>query len=118
MNIEDVQYQRDRIFEQLEDLSNLDEQVRYQETVAIAQVPNELVNQWFDDWYHPESPSFCECFNPRELALLAEFSSFFEARLESLPDTHDVHELHHSSTWLEIVAKAKEVLERLAQCHA
>ena len=115
MNSEDVQYQRDRIFEQLEDLGSLEEQIRYQETVPIAQVPAELINQWFDDWYHPDSTQFRECFSNQELALLAEFSSFFEARLESLPDTNDIRELHQCPKWLEIAAKAKQVHDRLTQ---
>jgi len=118
MDPESVQYQRDRIFEQLEDLGSLEEQVRYQENAPVAQVPAELVNQWFDDWYHPESTQFCNCFTIQELALLAEFSSFFESRLELLPDTYDVLELHQCPAWLEIASKARQIHEKLTQWHA
>ena len=118
MKPEDIQYKRDLIFGLLEQLGDLHEQIHYQESVPIAQVPAELVCQWFDDFYHPDATEFQECFTTHELELLQRFHLFFEARLDFVPETSDVHELHKSAVWLEIVDKAKETHKTLAQPNA
>ncbi len=48
------------------------DQLAYQ-AVASVNVARELVNQWFDDFYHPDSPQFLREFTAGELAWLAEF---------------------------------------------
>ncbi len=114
MNPEDITSLRGHILGMLEDLGSLQAQIRYQETVPIAQVPAELVCQWFDDFYYPATPQLQECFTQDELGLLNEFHLFYEARLEVFPDTPDVHVLHKSPAWLEIVAKASEVHQKIS----
>ncbi len=83
------------------------EQLRYQDAAPVN-VAHELVNQWFDDFYHPTSASFASEFSNRELETLAEFSQFFDARVSLLPDT--LAEMLQAEAWSEVVAKANSVL--------
>jgi len=83
------------------------EQLQYQ-AAAPVNVANELVNQWFDDFYHPTSPNFVSEFTGHELETLAEFNRFFDERVSSLPDS--LAEMLKVETWSEVVAKANAVL--------
>lgn len=38
-------------------IADLEAQSKYEATAAIAHVPDELVNQWFDDFHHPDADS-------------------------------------------------------------
>ena len=83
------------------------EQLQYQ-TKAPVNVAHELVNQWFDDFYHPTSPQFGSEFSSRELEMLAEFNRFFDERVPLLPDS--LAEMLKVQAWSEVVAKANTVL--------
>ena len=89
------------------------DQIKYQEDVPIANVPAELVCMWFDDHYYPDTEWFKEAFNESERKLLNDFSSYYESRLENLPDTNDIYILHRSDIWDEIVNKAEETVRNL-----
>ena len=83
------------------------DQLLYQ-AKAPVNVANELVNQWFDDFYHPTSPQFPSEFSGEELERLAEFNRFFDERIALLPDS--LAEMLNVAAWCEVVAKANAVL--------
>lgn len=86
-------------------------QLAYQ-AVAPVNVARELVNQWFDDFYHPDSPQFLGEFTAAELAWLAEFHACYDSRADRLPDS--LPEMLQSSLWTEVVAAAGHVLDLAA----
>lgn len=75
---------------------------------APVNVAHELVNQWFDDFYHPTSPQFASEFSSEELKMLTEFNRFFDDRVSLLPDS--LAEMLKVGAWSEVVAKANAVL--------
>jgi len=83
----------------------------YQRQVPAVKVANELVNQWFDDFYHPGSPQFEAAFSGDELAELANFHRSFDAKADGLPD--DFGALLASSAWRQVSSDASAVLDRL-----
>jgi hypothetical protein len=83
------------------------EQLQYQ-AAAPVNVAHELVNQWFDDFYHPTSPSFASEFSTKELETLAEFTRFFDERVSLLPES--LAEMLKVEAWSDVVAKANAVL--------
>ena len=84
---------RSSIREHLELLANPNAQRDYERDAPIADVPAELFCGWFDDSYHPEDPAFQAAFNPRELALLADFNDLFAAAEREIPEIHPCHGL-------------------------
>lgn len=83
----------------------------YQREAPAVNVANELVNQWFDDFYHPGSPQFEAAFSSAELAQLADFHRRFDAVADGLPD--DLGALLASSAWGQVSSDARDVLDRL-----
>ena len=83
----------------------------YQRRVPAVKVANELVNQWFDDFYHPDSPEFESAFSGAELAELAHFHRFFDAKVDELPD--ELGALLASPVWSQVSSEAGAVLVRL-----
>jgi hypothetical protein len=88
-------------------------QQRYERDVPIANVPVELVCMWFDDQYHPDAEGFSECFSDEERSLLAGFDEFYDRRVEFLPTSGGVAELHASKPWIEVMEKARATLQAL-----
>lgn len=84
------------------------EQLEYQETAPVN-VANEMVNQWFDDFYHPADAQFTSQFSANELVLLRQFDAHYEERLALLP--HSLDGLHRNCAWNEIMAYAGDVLD-------
>jgi hypothetical protein len=84
------------------------EQLEYQQNAPGINVATELVNQWFDDFYHPGDAKFDAEFSPRELETLAEFNQFYDARVSQLPDR--LFEMLESPVWLDVMAAANKVL--------
>jgi hypothetical protein len=83
------------------------EQMQYQAKSPVN-VAHELVNQWFDDFYHPTSPQFASEFSGEELATLAEFNRFFDERVSLLPDS--LAKMLKVEAWSEVVTEASAVL--------
>lgn len=110
-NMEDVQQTRQVFRELLQLLSSKEEQQQYQVAVPIADVPAELLCQWFDDHYHPKTDWFQGAFTSEERDILKEFNDFYDARTSKLPDT--LLELLEDPVWSEIVAKAKQTLKSI-----
>ena len=76
------------------------DQLAYQ-NLAPVNVANELVNQWFDDFYNPTDKQFKSEFSDEELASLREFNAYYEARDAVLPDSLD--EMLKTQAWREIM---------------
>ena len=85
--------------------------LEYQRQTPTVNVGHELVNQWFDDFYHPGSPQFESAFSGVELAELARFHRAFEAKVDGLPD--DLATLLESPAWEQVSSEAGTVLDRL-----
>ncbi len=92
-------------------IADLEAQKEYETSAPIADVPSELVNQWFDDFYYPDSDWYKEPFTSKELEVLGEFNSFYDARVSSLPDT--LEQMHNCYQWKEVVGKSQWVLNIL-----
>lgn len=71
-------------------------------------VANELVNQWFGDFYHPKDEQFRREFSRQELVSLDEFHARYETRLSMLPNSLD--QMLQNRAWQEIMDSASEVL--------
>lgn len=85
--------------------------MEYQRQVPSVRVANELVNQWFDDFYHPGAAEFESAFSGTELAELAHFHRLFDAKVCELPD--DLAALLTSPAWGQVSSEAGAVLDRL-----
>jgi len=92
-------------------IADLDAQLQYEHDVPIANVPSELVCSWFDDVYHPEYQEYCSVFSQQELDVMSEFNTFYDERVEKLPDT--LVAMHNNYEWNQVVLKAKWVLVKL-----
>ena len=99
---------RVNIINTLQLISSPADQLEYQARAPVN-VATELVNQWFDDFYHPESEQFKKEFSSRELKLLSEFNTFYDVRVSHLPNT--LNDMQESVIWGEIVAFARQVVE-------
>lgn len=77
--------------------------------LAPVNVANELVNQWFDDFYHPAHRQFRSEFSEEELARMEEFDMYFDARLAILPGSLD--EMLKTEPWREVMAFAGKILD-------
>jgi hypothetical protein len=94
-------------------IASKEEQIRYQEDVPNASVPNELVCMWFDDHYPIGKKWFDRFFSKTEKEKIIEFSNFYEERIQLLPKTSLIENFHESEIWEEIVNKAKETAKEL-----
>lgn len=89
-------------------IASENDQLLYQK-LAPVNVANELVNQWFDDFYHPTAKQFKDEFSDDELASLAEFNGYYDARSAILPNSLD--EMLKTNAWREIMAVAGRLLD-------
>ena len=84
------------------------DQLDYQK-LAPVNVANELLNQWFDDFYHPTAKQFTGEFSDEELASLMEFHAYYDARAAMLPDSLD--EMLNTEAWREVMHFAGRILD-------
>jgi hypothetical protein len=103
------------VIEQLEALASEDDQLAYERNVPIANVPSELLWQWFSVAYHPDDPYFCTCFSSDELSVLHNFNQYFLSRVDNLPqNAYTIRAWLDTATWREIMHEAKQSRERIA----
>jgi hypothetical protein len=79
------------------------DQLLYQKRAPVN-VAGELVNQWFDDFYHPTEKQFKSDFSDKELTSLAEFNACYDAGKAVLP--HSLDEMLKTKAWREIMVFA------------
>ena len=92
-------------------LASAGDQDRYQSEVNVD-IAGELVCMWFDDFYGGgEREHLASLLSAQELARVVEFHSYYEARVESLPQTYA--ELRESKQWGEVRQKARGTLTTL-----
>ena len=97
----------------LELIASYDAQREYEKNVPIADVPAELVCMWFDDFYF-RTPQFEKDFTEEELDALSDFNTFYDVRVESLPDsTEGLEKLQQNNYWKEISKRAASTLLNL-----
>ena len=84
------------------------DQFEYQRSAPVN-VANELVNQWFDDFYHPTDTKFVSEFSADEVAQLAKFDAYYDERVAALPDS--LERLQITPAWIEVMACAGDVLD-------
>jgi hypothetical protein len=92
-------------------LASAGDQDRYQSEVNVD-IAGELVCMWFDDFYGGgERERLASLLSGQELARVDEFHSYYEARVDSLPQTYA--ELRESEQWGEVRQKARDTLTTL-----
>ena len=101
---------RNQLLESLQMLADLQAQIDYERRVPNANVPAELVCDWFDDLAIEQGTAMLE---PGDATLVAEFTRLFEVRLDELPTAGGVAALHASTAWHEIVRAARTTLAAL-----
>jgi hypothetical protein len=105
---------RSSIREQLELLADPAAQREYERNVPVARVAAELLCGWFDDLYHPESPTFQAAFSPQELDALADFNDVFSAAGAEIPDPlPQLAALQTSPAWSRVTSGAAKALHRV-----
>jgi hypothetical protein len=98
---------RERLIGILKLIASFDDQVAYQRSVPIADVPAELVCLWFDN-YHPDTDLQKRAFTAAVAEALAAFNCMYEHHVEDLPST--LSELHASEHWKRVSTTAQETL--------
>ena len=105
---------RKNIREVLEVIASEERQLDYERAVPHVDITRELVSLWFDQDYHPEDPLLPLAFLPGELAALAEFHRFYDARADSLPESQGtVRTWLASPLWREIMSQAQRALQKV-----
>ena len=84
------------------------DQIEYQRAAPVN-VANELINQWFDDFYHPSDPKFVSEFSADEIVQLAKFDAYYGERVAVLPDS--LERLLITPAWIDVMACAGAVLD-------
>lgn len=103
----------DQAIELLKLISSFDEQIQYEKSVPIADVPAELICMWFNDVYHL-TEDFKNDFTADELAALSKFNSFYDEKIPFLLDLKsELKEFHNSPVWKEVSEEAKKALNKL-----
>jgi len=103
---------RNHMVELLKTIASSEMQREYEENVPIANVPDELICQWFDD-IHPETELFKSSFSSNEIYELKKFTEFFDTRVNSIPNDGGVAKLQSNKEWLEVQSYANETLSKL-----
>lgn len=99
-----------QVLRHLELLSSLELQAQYQRDVEIAHVPAELVCVWFDDLDLPASAP--KLFVGENVESVRAFSDLLERAAHDLEGL-GLSELHSHPLWLQVVAEARILLQRL-----
>lgn len=89
-------------------IASSSDQIEYQRAAPVN-VANELVNQWFDDFYHPTDKKFLSEFSADEIVHLAKFDAYYDERVAALPDS--LERLVIAPAWIEVMANAGAVLD-------
>ena len=104
---------RKNIFEILEFLGSKESQLEYQKNVPIAQVSNELFNQWYDNYY-PKCEIHNMAFNETEREILENFNEIFNIISKKTPkDLPFIDEFVTTNEWFELNQLAKKTLDNL-----
>lgn len=113
--MEDVTKQvRTFLIEVLDLLASEKEQLCYERNVPHVDITAELLCKWFNDSYIPTSPVIQAGFTLEELALLAKFNEFYEARWKLLPKSQGtVRTWLAHPVWREIMEQAAQTRKQL-----
>jgi hypothetical protein len=79
---------RNRLIEYLETASSYEEQREYERNAPIANVPNEMINQW-EDWVDGTKIDLFEepVFSPREREAIRTFHAVWDSVAKDTPET-------------------------------
>jgi hypothetical protein len=91
-------------------LASADHQDRYQSEVNVD-IAGELVCMWFDDFFGEKVKRLAPLLSAQELESVEEFHRYYEARVDSMPQTYA--ELRESEQWCEVRQKAEDTLTTL-----
>lgn len=89
-------------------IASSNDQIEYSKAVPVN-VANELVNQWFDDFYHPTDAQFAREFSVDEMVQLAKFTAYYDERVSLLPDS--LEKVLITPAWGEVINCAGAVLD-------
>jgi len=96
------------MIELLRTIASPEKQLAFQESVPAANVADELVCMWFDD-FHPASDLFVEAFSGKEIAPMEWFTRVFDKYVSSLPD--NLEDMLKSPEWELVMRQARLTLQ-------
>lgn len=106
-----MQSEKINVINVLRTIASPEEQAKYNANVPIANVPDELIAQWFDDFFHPDIKDFVEMFSDEEWRVLEEFHKFFLKRLPKIPRSFE--DMQCNNHWIEVIRKANWTINEL-----
>ncbi len=86
-------------------------QKKYNNDVPQACIPDELIAQWFDDFFFPDNDEFISIFSDYEWGELMEFHELFKDHLATLP--RDFESMKDNLGWAVVLNAASKVLDNL-----
>lgn len=86
-------------------------QQEYNDEVSFASVPDELIAQWFDDFFFSDDDEFISLFSDCEWKVLMDFHDVFKNQLASLP--RDFENMKGDPGWGTVIASASGALNDL-----
>ena len=108
-------WHRARVREELSLFASAEEQLKYEANVPHVDITAELLCGWFDDSYYPNDPVFISCFSSAELEALADFTGYFDARMDGLPESMGtVNTWLKNPAWQEVMREASRTLSKIA----
>jgi hypothetical protein len=102
---------RNRMIEVLQLTSDFNAQTEYQRKVPVAQVPNEVINQW-EDWYHHDPTILVDSvFTDEERRAVVEFDRVWNVVSDATPDPlPDLQTTQSLSQWHDLRDAARQAL--------
>jgi uncharacterized protein YbaR (Trm112 family) len=105
---------RQNLLDVLELWTSKEQQLEYQANVPIAQVTAELICQWADDYYYPETKHFKLAFDENERTVLADFDKVLNNIVDNIPaPLPSLNDFINTNDWLVISQAAIATLTKL-----
>ncbi len=105
---------REQLCSFLETVSLANELLKYEKEVAIAYVPIEVAEQFFDI-FRPKEIKFTDEFNRDELIEVSIFSGYLDIAVNAViaAESPPISEVLKILKWREMMKKAQALLQRL-----
>lgn len=106
---------KNNLFQTLETMSSIEEQINYKKAVSFVHIPHELICQW-DGAFMSEQRWFREIWTNDEWNSLNDFDKEFRTLYRKIPNIEfpDIPEVLENKTWVRIMKSAKKVLAEIS----
>ena len=107
---------RSRVADYIGLLASVEEQMAYEQAVAHAPVPVEIIQGFASDLYHPKSPDFVDAFSDSELKSIARLYGIVCAASDGLTANGgcSVSDALKTSGWRAMMSYAKTLMGEFA----